>query len=248
MKTTRTTWTKGLLQRGIAGLLIGGLVGTASIMGSDNAFAADDPEMGALEAVPTGEKAIRIRRSGGDRSDDGGDHRDYGGKDLDVSIRTERSRYHVDDPIRFQVKGNKPFFLYLFDVDPRTKRAVSILPNQRQGKDELKFPGDGRWRSVPNPGLEFYADRKGTERIVMVASERYLDSDKLLRGYGTKALGDDFYESENILDWVDAELNSAYADSEGKGLEAKAIRVRNGDGRRLPHGVVVDELNLRISR
>ena len=65
------------------------------------------------------------------------------------------------------------------------------------------------------------------------------------KGGYAKALGEDFYESDNIFDWLDEELSSNYAADE-KGLEAKAIRVRNADGRTLPRGVVVDELNLRI--
>ncbi len=230
----------GGLQNAALAVVVGGLlIGGSLVNGLSH---AEEAGMGALEAVPLGEKAIRVRVSDDRDRGNGGGRR---GGDLDVAIRTEQSRYGVEDPIRFEVKGNKPFYLYLFNVDPRTQRAVSILPNQRQGKGEVKYPGDRRWRKVPNPGLEFYSDRAGTERVVMVASERYLDVDKLIKGYGTKALGDAFYESEGIFDWLDAELNSAYAE---KGMEAKAIRVRDSDSRRLPRGIVVEELNLRIRR
>lgn len=242
---------------------------------------------GALEEVPLGEKAIRVRRSDGrttlttasstassaispssttpdqapssststsapasgvapsrEAPASGASNHSTG---LDVAFRTAENRYLVGETIRFEVKGNQPFFLYLFNIDPDTSRAVSILPNQRQGKDKLRYPGDNRWRAVPNPSIEFYSDRAGTERIVMVASERYLNVERLVNGYGTKAIGASFYESENVLDWLDSELSMAYALG-GKDLdESKAIRVRKAGGRSLPSGVVVEEMNLRIS-
>lgn len=262
MKTQRSNRLQRRLGRGLltGALLAGGLLSTAMVWAADDGSSAIDQlsamldgdggsGTGALEGVAGNEKMIRVRAADGrkqgsaERSGGTGD-----GTGLEVAIRTKESRYSVDEPVAFEVKGNKAFHLYLFNVDPRTERVVTILPNQKQTNRELKYPGDNRWRKVPNPGVEFYADEAGNERIVMVASEKYLDVDKLLNRGGTKALGDDLFESTDALVWLEESLNEAYPASAEKGMEPKRIRVRDGgeNTRKLPKDVVIDEFNLRI--
>ncbi|MBU0499281.1 MAG: DUF4384 domain-containing protein [Gammaproteobacteria bacterium] len=199
-------------------------------------------EADALESVAASDKLIRIRHA--DDEGGGGSGPEHAGK-FRVDIRAGRSSYRAGEAIRFKVRGNNEFYLYMINIDPRTGRAVAILPNRLQTHHKIKYPGDGRWYVVPNENLEFYSDRAGHERIIMVASERYLDVDRLLSKSRSKSVGD-FYEMEAPLDALDDAIGESYGD--------KAIRIRNsgdgdsgrGRGHRLPRGIVIKEMNLRI--
>lgn len=209
--------------------------------------AEESASSGPLEAVSSAAKAIKVRGAG-DNQRGGRERATRGG--LEVDIRATDSRYYPNDAIAFEVKGNKDFHLYLFNVDPRTERVTTILPNQRQTNRRIRYKGGRDWYKVPNPGVEFYSDSAGKERVVMVASEKYLDVDRLLSSSGTKALGANFYESTDALDWLDTALNEAYPATDAKGTEPKRIRVREGGqrSRSLPNGVVIKEFDVRIDR
>lgn len=84
-----------------------------------------------------------------------------------MRLTADRTNYRVGESIGFKVKGNRRF--YLFNVDPHTGRALAILPNRLQGKDKIRYSA-AKWHRVPNPNLEFYADRAGEDRLIMVAS------------------------------------------------------------------------------
>lgn len=195
-------------------------------------------EGGALEGVAVTEKLIRIRNA----EDDGGTVGPAKPRGLRVDLRTARATYRKGEAIRFQVRGNRPFFLYLLNIDTRSGKAVAILPNRLQTDENIKYPGDNRWHVVPNERLEFYSDRVGKERIIMIATDRYLDVDELLRESNGKARGD-FYTLEAPFDGIDNAIGSSYGD--------KSIRIRGGEkgnrgDDRLPPGVVIKEMNLRI--
>lgn len=208
-----------------AALLLGpGLGGCATT--TPAADHAEPPAAPADPADPAGhEKLIRIgpAPSAEDR--------------LAITVRADKSGYRVNEPIRLQVKGNKTFHLYLFNIDPVSKRGLSILPNRYQGADRIKYKG-GVWHAVPNANLQFYSDRPGNERIVLLASEKHLDVDRLLKEGGAKGLGD-FYSLETPLDALDEALSDRYRE--------KRIHVRERT-ERLPPGVVVQELDLSIRR
>lgn len=263
MTTMKVGWATRVRVGVSAGLLTGGLMVGFWLSPAAPAWAEDDAVgaiserldaafgggqaddgggMGALEAVPQSIKVIRVRSGGGGggRSTD----RPRSGGALDVDIRTERDSYRVGDGIFFKVRGNKSFHLYLITADPETGRAIALLPNRYHTAGRIKYPGDGRWRKVPNPGAEFYADEAGTDRIIMVASEKYLNVDDLLRDRRTKAFGENNYESTGFFDWLDQEINQEYADE--LGAQPQKISVRGSEGRSLPSGLVVKELNLRI--
>ena len=186
----------------------------------------------ALEAVPAQQKLVRVRPARGSA------------EALRVAFKAERSRYRVGEAIRFKVKGNRPFYLYLFNIDPRSGEGLVILPNAIQGKKRILYPGDHRWHTVPNPELEFYSDRPGKERIVMVASTRYLDVDQMKRWTRSKRVGD-WYYFEEPLKAVEKGLNLAY----GGQAQEKRIRIRRSgteNASQLPPGVAVTEVALRI--
>ena len=215
------------------------LVGIVALFGLTTVAApvmAEQEADNALETVAVEEKLIRIRDADEDEGDAPvlGERVSSGG--MKVHIRSARSTYRKGEAIRLKVKGNKTFYLYLINVNPRSGRGVAILPNRHQTENRIKYPGDSKWRKVPNDSLEFYSDRRGKERIIMVASRRYLDVDRLLSKARSKILGD-FFELEAPLDSLDDVIAASYGE--------KSIKIRSKKSK-LPRGVVIKELNLRI--
>ena len=92
---------------------------------------------------------------------------------LRVSLEPVKASFNVDEPIRFNVRGNKTFFLYLYSIDNKTDEVTLLLPTQR-GQRHNKYPAN-RTLPVPNQGeIELLADAPGRERLLLVASTRYL--------------------------------------------------------------------------
>lgn len=94
--------------------------------------------------------------------------------ELDVAFEPVKPVYSVGERIRFRVKGNQTFYLYLFSIDESADRGVVILPNRLQQYNKYR---PGELYIVPEKNVEFYADRPGRERIIMVASTEKLDVD-----------------------------------------------------------------------
>lgn len=92
---------------------------------------------------------------------------------LRVSLEPVKASFKVDEPIRFNVHGNKAFFLYLYSIDNETDEVTLLLPTRR-GQRHNKYPSN-RILPVPNQGeIELLADAPGRERLLMVASTKYL--------------------------------------------------------------------------
>ncbi len=144
-----------------------------------------------------------------------------GQKKLDVDFESTKDTYKVGEPIRFRVKGNQKFFLYVYSVD-EDGEAVLLLPNERQ--DGNKYPGNRRYM-VPNKNVEFVADAPGNEEIIMIASKKYLEvsEDRLNKAAGFLMGSVDMIESE---------------------FSSKGIEVRKPTKRR--EGVVVKRMEIDI--
>jgi hypothetical protein len=104
-------------------------------------------------------------------------------QDLNVTVKPTRNTYAVNESIRFNVTGNKDFFLYLFSVNENTKKATMIFPNAQHKGNKFKA---GHKNRIPNKKIEFYSNKPGKEKLVAIASTNYFDWDT--RGY--KAFGD----------------------------------------------------------
>lgn len=118
--------------------------------------ACADVELGIDEI---GEKTIRVETPESDP--------------LRVKLEPVQASFEVDEPIRFHIRGNKTFFLYLFSVDKETDEVTLLIPT-RKGQRHNKYPAN-RTLVVPNEGeAELLADEAGRERLLMVASTRYL--------------------------------------------------------------------------
>lgn len=180
---------------------------------------------GALEEVPNNEKRIGVRAAQN--------------SEFSVKLKTAQSSYKVNEAISFKVKGSHTFYLYLFNHIKSSNQAVAILPNKYQTSKNIKYKAN-QWQKVLNKKLEFYSDRAGKERIIMVASKKYLDVNKLLKKTRSKGIGD-FYLMDDPMQAVEALINNTY-----QLATSKRIGVRSSSGSRLPNGVVIKELYLKI--
>ena len=143
--------------RWIAPALLGVFMSAAAHAGVD--LGTDEAEAATGEGAGAEAKAIRVDTPESEP--------------LKVVLEPTKDAFNVDEPIRFKVRGNKEFFLYLFSIDGEADQATLILPS-KEGQRENKYPAN-RTLPVPNRGEpDFLSDTPGRETLVMVASVRYL--------------------------------------------------------------------------
>ena len=141
---------------------------------------------------------------------------------LRVAFEPTQDSFKVGEPVRFHVRGNKTFYLYLFSIDDDGD-ATLILP-QKEGQSQNKYPADTKL-SVPNESAPaFLADEPGRETLVMVASAKYLR-----------------WKSNWFVDGADSYVGKAQFEEE---FAAKGIRV--GTGRSAGDDVVAKRIAVRI--
>ncbi|MEW6267259.1 MAG: DUF4384 domain-containing protein [Thermodesulfobacteriota bacterium] len=93
---------------------------------------------------------------------------------LRVTFEPVKTVFQVNEPIKFKIKANKQFFLYLFSLDKQTNQGVLIMPNELyQGN---MYQADAEFIAPP-PNYEFFAQNPGLEKIIMVASTAWLELD-----------------------------------------------------------------------
>lgn len=92
--------------------------------------------------------------------------------DFQVDFKPVKQTFEVGERIRFKVKGNKTFYLYLFSIDTAANRGTVLLPNARQ--QYIKYQA-GKEYIVPEKNIEFFSDRAGREKIIMLASTRKMN-------------------------------------------------------------------------
>jgi hypothetical protein len=85
---------------------------------------------------------------------------------MQVEINPTKDSYQPGEPIRFQVKGNRAFHLYLFSLDEKGK-AELILPNAKDADNRFDA---NRAHLIPQRKVEFYSDKAGTERLLLLAT------------------------------------------------------------------------------
>lgn len=93
-------------------------------------------------------------------------------KDLSVLVTPAKSVYAINESIRFNVSGNKDFFLYLFSVDEKSKKATMIFPNKDHKGNKFKA---NHKNIIPNKTIEFYSNKQGKEKLMAFASTVYFD-------------------------------------------------------------------------
>ena len=88
--------------------------------------------------------------------------------DLEINFRPTKNSFRVGESMRFEVSGNKPFYLYVYSVDKNTGKSVLLLPNK---EDARNYYTANEVFSVPNPTVDFISDgRDGSELIKVVAT------------------------------------------------------------------------------
>jgi len=91
---------------------------------------------------------------------------------LTVDFKPSKPSFKVNESIKFTMKSNKKVFLFLFNIDYENNEAVMILPNHLQPANRNMYTA-GKTFTVPNSNVEFFSDRQGLERIVVIASTKY---------------------------------------------------------------------------
>ncbi len=100
-------------------------------------------------------------------------------QNLSVDMAPTKASFLPNEAIKFNIKGNNDFFLYVFAVDEKNGNVTMMLPNKFQTGN--KYNANQAHR-VPNATeMELFSDRPGTEKIVMLASTKYLAWDT--KGY-----------------------------------------------------------------
>jgi len=93
-------------------------------------------------------------------------------EDLMVEMKTIKPSFKPDEAIKFNIKGNQDFFLYIFAIDDQSGTVTMMLPNKLQTGNKYTAK---QLHRVPNATeMELVSDKPGTEKIVMLASTKYL--------------------------------------------------------------------------
>lgn len=92
---------------------------------------------------------------------------------LQLEVTGLKPKYAIGEPIQFEVRGNRTFYLWAYARDPRGD-ATLLVPSQAQAGNKYQ----GGWtHALPNPGLKILAEEAGPHEITLIASTRWLDID-----------------------------------------------------------------------
>jgi hypothetical protein len=91
------------------------------------------------------------------------------GGPLKVSVRTDRARYHVGDPLRITFGVNRDAYVYIFDTDA-AGLTHQIFPNYY---DTSNFIRAGKTYYIPDRGYDIeITPPSGNDTLSIVATER----------------------------------------------------------------------------
>lgn len=116
-------------------------------------------------------KAIHVRESQAEA-----------GKTVQLTVSAVKKQFKVDEPIQFKVKGNRDYYLYVYNFDASTGESVLLLPNKKVKANLFK---GGKFYNLPSKNVEFVSDEAGTEHLMFIASKDKIDIDSVaLRSVG----------------------------------------------------------------
>lgn len=137
------------------------LIATAALLLSLSTAATGQQSPAASEPAPAAgldAKQVRIEPAAGA---------------LQLEVTGVKPKYAIGEPIQFEVRGNRTFYLWAYARDPRGD-AVLLVPSPAQTGNKYQ----GGWtHSLPNPGLKILADEAGPHEITLIASTHWLDID-----------------------------------------------------------------------
>ena len=146
---------------------------------------------------------------------------------LTLNVRTLRDSFAPEEPIRFQVRANRDFYLYVYNVD-KDGEARLLVPSRRYPENLYR---GGRDHRVPESGVEFVSDRAGRERFVVVASSRYID---------LSTARNRFKDADNFGTAKESVLEEMFQE---KGVRVREIR----SGQATERDLAVRDLEVRIA-
>ena len=145
---------------------------------------------------------------------------------LQLVVTPNKATYKVGDTFSLNVKGNQDYYLWIFAMNENVGRGRMLVPGIAQTGNRYKA---NRTYKVPAGGsYEWFMDKAGVERLVVVASTRWIaiDSNKF-------------------------EKNKYFYSTSYKGLETqlKGLRLLSSPTQpvRTAADVLVTELNLPVS-
>jgi len=92
---------------------------------------------------------------------------------LDIDITGLDRPFLVNQPIELEIRGTQAFHLYIFNINKKRGKITLLFPNQYD-RDNMFYAG--HTYSLPEKS-EFRADRRGTEKLLFIASKRMLNLD-----------------------------------------------------------------------
>lgn len=105
-------------------------------------------------------KSVRVR-----------DAQQDAGNTVQLNVTALKKQYKVNEKIQFNVKGDKDYYLYVYNVDPKTGESVLLLPNNKVKANLFKA---NKSYTLPNK-VEFFADEAGSEHLMFIASKDKID-------------------------------------------------------------------------
>jgi hypothetical protein len=160
--------------------------------------------MSLAVAQTTPSKALSVRPAG------------QGG--FDIAFEPVKESFNVGEAIKFKIKGNERFFLYLFSIDKARDQGVLVLPHSLHKGNMYEA---NREYVVPGPGIEFFSAQPGTEKLIMVASTKWLELDA---GKFTKS--GDFYSTDAGRAEYEAKALEVRSSESGKNAVTKEIALK----------------------
>ena len=90
---------------------------------------------------------------------------------ISVQANTDKPSYAVGEAINLKVRSNQNAYVYLFNIDP-SGQAVMLLPNAKDNNHYITGNATVNFPRADDRLPEFFADRAGTEVILVVASKQ----------------------------------------------------------------------------
>lgn len=145
---------------------------------------------------------------------------------LDLSVTPNRTAYKVGDTFSINVRGNQDYYLWVFAMNEDAGRGRMLVPGVVQSGN--RYNANSSYKVPSGGSYELFMDKPGLERIVVVASTKWIavDVNKLQR-------------------------NQYFYSTSYKGMETqlKGLRLLPGQGQtvRTAPSVVVKEMTLMVS-
>ncbi|MDD4930150.1 MAG: DUF4384 domain-containing protein [Gallionella sp.] len=140
------------------------------------------------------------------------------GKTIELSVAAAKKQFKVGEPVRFKVRGNHDYYLYVYNLDPASGESVLLLPNKKIRSNLFK---GGKSYTLPR-GVEFFGDSVGNEHLMFIASAEKIDLDSA----NIQSAGDFGKASTKDLEGVFSKSISIRDTQPGRGNGSASLTVK----------------------